>query len=118
MSYYVSTLMLHYNFMRKVRLQVNSDSHEVIKLERQIEDLAATLVKIRDPQKAEDFLRAILTPGELEQVAQRLQIFKMLVKEIPQRKIAGELGVSIGTITHGSRELKYGSAMNIVTLLK
>jgi len=83
-----------------------------------ITELAKTLVKIKDSKKAEDFLRAILTPGELEQVSQRLQIFKSLIAKVPQRKIAEDLGVSVGTITHGSRELQYGWGKYIVSLLK
>ncbi|PIQ77207.1 transcriptional regulator [Candidatus Peregrinibacteria bacterium CG11_big_fil_rev_8_21_14_0_20_46_8] len=83
-----------------------------------IKELAQTVVKIKDAQKATAFLHAILTPAELEQIAQRLQIFRLLIKGVPQREISKQLGVSIGTITHGSRELKYGSAREIEAILK
>ncbi|MFA5820513.1 MAG: Trp family transcriptional regulator [Candidatus Gracilibacteria bacterium] len=73
-----------------------------------LKELAKAVVAIKDPVTAEEFLQNILTPKELEEVAKRLQIFKLLYKGMPQRKIAEELNVSIGTIGHGSRELQYG----------
>lgn len=76
--------------------------------DRQIKELAKALVALKDAQVAEDFLHNILTPKELEEIARRLQIFKLLLDGKPQREIAKELGVSIGTISHGSREIKYG----------
>jgi TrpR family trp operon transcriptional repressor len=72
-------------------------------------DLADTIVSIKDRQTAKDFLKNLLTPGELEEISKRLQIVKLLKKGIPQREIAKKLDVSIGTITRGSRELKYGA---------
>ncbi len=73
-----------------------------------ISDLSAVIAKISDSKLAQDFLRNILTPKELEEIALRLQIVKMLKKGIPQRKVAEKLGVSIGTVSRGSRELQYG----------
>jgi len=71
-------------------------------------ELADTIVSIKEKQIAKDFLKNILTPTELDEVVKRLQIVKLLKKGIPQREIAKKLDVSIGTITRGSRELKYG----------
>lgn len=48
----------------------------------------------------------ILTPAEFEEIVTRWQIIKQLSKEVPQRKIAKNLGVSIAKITRGSRELR------------
>lgn len=53
-----------------------------------------------------EFLEDLLTPVELEEIIQRWQVIKMLDKGVPQRKIAKELGVSISTVTRGSRELR------------
>ena len=75
---------------------------------RGVTDLTQAIVKIKDLKLAEDFLRNILTPKELDEIALRLQIVKMLKKGIAQREIAKKLGVSIGTISRGSRELQYG----------
>lgn len=67
------------------------------------------MVSIKERQIARDFLKNILTPTELDEVVKRLQIVKLLKKGMPQREIAKKLDVSIGTITRGSRELKYGA---------
>ena len=72
------------------------------------QELAATMAKITDPKLMESFLHNILTPTEFGEVSKRLQIFKMLNDGISQRKISKALGVSMATITRGSRELKYG----------
>jgi len=75
----------------------------------QINELADAIVGIEERQEAKDFLKNILTPGELDEIVKRLQIIKLLKKGVPQREIAKKLDVSIGTITRGSRELKYGA---------
>ena len=63
------------------------------------------------------FLQNILTPAELDEIAARLQIVKLLKKGISQRDVAEKLGVSIGTVSRGARELKYG-APGFKTVLK
>lgn len=73
-----------------------------------IDDLAQLIVTIRDVKTTKDVLSNLLTPQELEEVARRLQIFKLLQKGVPQRLIAEQLNVSIATISRGSRELQYG----------
>lgn len=73
-----------------------------------IKELSRVLVQIKDDATAEAFLRNILTPGELEEISKRLQIVKLLLKDVPQREVAKKLGVSMGTVSRGSRELKYG----------
>lgn len=54
----------------------------------------------------ESFLTAILTPSELEDIAKRLQIVKLLDAGMPQRDVAERLSVGIATVTRGARELK------------
>ena len=54
----------------------------------------------------EAFLEDILTPAELEEVVQRWQIVKMLAKGERQHAIAKKLGIGVGTVTRGSKELK------------
>lgn len=71
-------------------------------------DLVKTMTSIKDAATFESFLRNILTPAELEEIAKRLQIVKLLIKGVPQREVAQKLGVSMGTVSRGSRELKYG----------
>ena len=73
-----------------------------------IKELAQVIVQIDDQKLAEDFLSAVLTRAELEEVARRLQIFKLLKQGMPQHQVAQKLKVGIETVSRGSRELKYG----------
>jgi len=75
---------------------------------KHITELAELIAGIKDTKVALNFLQNILTPQELEEISSRLQIFKMLHKGTSQRVIAEKLGVSIGTVSRGSRELQYG----------
>ena len=59
------------------------------------------------------FLRSILTPKEYEVLATRLQIVKLLKQGLTQRQVADRLGVGIGTVTRGSRELYRGSFTHV-----
>lgn len=77
-------------------------------IQKYIKELAEAFVSIKDSSLAEAFLHNILTPGELEEIAKRLQIVKLLLAGVSQREVAKKLGVSMGTVSRGSRELKYG----------
>ncbi len=71
------------------------------------------LLQRKSREEMQDFLSAILTPKELEEIPTRLQIVKMLKKGIPQREISDELGVGVATVTRGSKELQSGSFKNV-----
>ncbi len=60
----------------------------------------------RNRRLLRSFLRDLLTPQELADVATRWQIVKQLSWGIPQRTIAKNLKVGIATVTRGSRELQ------------
>lgn len=75
---------------------------------KHINELVDIMVTLRDRSIALAFLQNILTPAELDEIALRLQIVKLLKKGIPQREVAKQLGASIGTVSRGARELKYG----------
>jgi len=74
----------------------------------QFNDLVNMLLKINSEEIMEDFLIGILTPKELLEIPNRLQIIKMLKKGISQHEIAEELKVGVATVTRGSKELKQG----------
>ncbi len=76
-------------------------------------ELANTIAKLSSPTEVIDFLKGILTPQELVEIPQRLQIVKMLKQGKPQRQIAEELGVGVATITRGSKELQNGRFKNV-----
>lgn len=69
-------------------------------------EIARYLADTENPETIADFLSSILTPAELETVAKRWELVKLLDKGVSQRKIAHELHLSLCKITRGSRELK------------
>ena len=80
-------------------------------------NLTEFLFQIEDFKQFEDCMKNLLTPEELAEMAVRLEILKQLIEGSPQREIATKLGVSIATITRGSKELKTGPK-GIVTVIK
>ncbi len=80
-------------------------------------ELANLLSAINDEQQMGKLLQDFLTPQELEDLVLRWEIIKLLHKGLPQREIAKNLGVAIGTVSRGARELKYGHN-GFVQLLK
>lgn len=73
-----------------------------------LKDLFALFLTIENAREAEALLRDILTPQELESLAERWQLIQALHAGTPQREIAKNLGVSISKITRGSHMLQYG----------
>ncbi len=74
-----------------------------------IRELVRVIGSLREPVEILAFLHNILTPTELDEIARRLQIFKLLKKGLPQRTVAARLGVGIATVSRGARELKQGA---------
>ena len=71
-----------------------------------IRDMSLALAHTGDGQLIEEFLRSILTPNELNTIADRWELVKLIDQGISQRKIADKLGLSLCKITRGSKELK------------
>jgi len=69
-------------------------------------ELARLLSGAGENALVEDFLRCLLTPAEIADIAGRWALVKALRQKISQREIAKDLGVSLCKITRGSRELK------------
>lgn len=65
-------------------------------------------LSITDRDLLEDFLVGITTDKERAELSKRIEIIKMLLDEVPQKKIAGSLGVGVATVTRGSKELSKG----------
>lgn len=66
------------------------------------------VVRLKSRKDIEDFLVGITTDNERREFAQRIEIVKQLLAGIPQKQIAKQLGVGIGTVTRGSKEIKAG----------
>lgn len=63
-------------------------------------------VAAKDKKVLSQFLEALLTPTELDELPKRLQIIKRLEAGKTHRNIASELEVGVGTISRGARELR------------
>lgn len=72
---------------------------------KQKNELVELLTKVDDKKLLKEFFIDLLTPNEFNEIAQRLQIVKLLKKGIPQREISKKLGISIAKVTRGSRTL-------------
>lgn len=71
-------------------------------------ELLQILTTARTPKEMEALLDGLLTPQEIEELVKRWELMCRLVQDEPQRRIAQELGVSLGKIARGSRLVKYG----------
>lgn len=65
--------------------------------------ITKVLSQISNENEMANILKCIFTPKELKEVENRLQIFQMLEKKLPQREIAESLGVGISTVTRGAQ---------------
>jgi TrpR family transcriptional regulator, trp operon repressor len=75
-------------------------------IEEVIGELSSVLAKVDDPDLVRRFLYSILTEYEIEEVASRWELVKLIDRGMSQRKIADRLGLSLCKITRGSKELK------------
>lgn len=73
------------------------------------EELVDLLCSLSSKKDIEQFLVGILTPKELLEISQRVQIVKLLKQGISHRSIAESLQVGVATVTRGSREMQKGS---------
>ena len=81
--------------------------HSNNKIPEYKKELITVFSKIHGDQRLmAEFLVDILTPAEFETLALRWQIVKRLSKGETHRKIAGDLGLGVSTVTRGSRELR------------
>ena len=74
-----------------------------------LKQLWQLLAVIEDEKEAKMLMEDLLTPQEVESIAERWQIIQQLEKGLPQREIAKKLNASIVKITRGSRVMQYGS---------
>lgn len=72
------------------------------------EDLLDVLAALDDGDDIRRVLYDLLTPRELEALAERWAIVKGLDAGKTQRAIRDEIGASVTTISRGSRQMKYG----------
>lgn len=72
-------------------------------LENQCRELARFVRSASSLEELAHVLKAVLTPAEIESIAQRLCILDGISTGVAQREIAETLRVGIATVTRGSR---------------
>jgi len=77
-----------------------------ITAEENLSELSSALAATKDAKLIKNFLRSLLTPGEVTDITARWALVKALEQKIPQREIAKTLGLSLCKITRGSKEMK------------
>ena len=78
-----------------------------MKLPESLELVKDTLWQIQNGEDFKNVLEDLLTPAEIVDIADRIQILKLLTEGNTQREIAEKLGISITTVSRGSRLLTY-----------
>lgn len=75
----------------------------------QLDDLAEAMLAIQNREEAYRFFEDIFTIKELQAVAQRLAVARMLRKKVTYQEIAEKTGASTATISRVNRCLSYGA---------
>ncbi|MFH0951984.1 MAG: YerC/YecD family TrpR-related protein [Patescibacteria group bacterium] len=82
-------------------------SEKMIK-SKEIDELYKAVLLLKNLDEARRFFRDLLTREEIEEIAGRWQVVRMIDQGIPYRNIAEKTGVSTATITRVARWLKEG----------
>lgn len=82
-------------------------------MNKNLDEFINMLLETRGREEVRDFLYGILTPKELLEIPNRLQIVKMLKRGVSHHDIAGKLHVGVATVARGSREIQKGRFSNV-----
>ena len=66
---------------------------------KNIKKIASELTNASREGRLETYLDGILTVGEIEEIAKRIEIVKLLKAKVPHHEIAARLGVGVATVT-------------------
>ena len=75
----------------------------------QMEELAEAMLTLSNQEEAFLFFEDIFTVKELQAVAQRLAVARLLKKRVTYQDIAEQTGASTATISRVNRSLAYGA---------
>src|SRR5205085_9902824 len=74
-----------------------------------LDELAGALRTLRNPGELKRFLRDLCTLGELEALAHRWQIVRLLDEGTPYLEIAARVHTSTATVTRVAQWLRHGA---------
>ena len=75
----------------------------------QMEELAEAMLTLKNQEEAFLFFEDIFTVKELQAVAQRLAVARLLKRRVTYHDIADQTGASTATISRVNRSLIYGA---------
>lgn len=75
----------------------------------QVDDLFEAILLLDNLEECYRFFEDICTVKEVQAIAQRLQVVKLLVKNKTYHEIESETGASTATISRINRSLNYGA---------
>ena len=81
-------------------------------------DLFVTMRSLKDLGELEDFMRDLCTIQELETLAHRWQVAKLLNEGLPYLEIAQRTGASTATVTRVANWLRHGEGGYEIALLR
>ena len=74
-----------------------------------LDELAAAFLRLRNRDEARRFLRDLCTRGELEALAHRWQVVRLLDEGVPYVEIAERVHTSTATVTRVAQWLRHGT---------
>jgi TrpR-related protein YerC/YecD len=74
-----------------------------------LDDLAAAFLTLRNGDEAKRFLRDLCTLGELQALAHRWQIVRLLDEGLPYLEIAERVHTSTATVTRVAQWFRHGA---------
>jgi TrpR-related protein YerC/YecD len=74
----------------------------------EIRDLLRTIVALRNRKEAERFFRDLCTLAELEAMAHRWQVAKLVDEGLPYHEVSRRTGASTTTVTRVAHWLRHG----------
>jgi len=74
----------------------------------EMRELYQAFLKIKTPEECSRFLRDLCTLSELNAIAERWQVAKLIAQEIPYREIHKRTGVSTATVTRVAHWYHHG----------
>jgi TrpR-related protein YerC/YecD len=74
----------------------------------EIRDLLETILELRNLEEAERFFRDLCTIAELEAMAHRWQVAKLVDQGLPYHEVSRRTGASTTTVTRVAHWLRHG----------
>ncbi len=75
---------------------------------KEFKELYEAVLKLKTADECKNFFRDLCTISELSAMSERLQVAKMVKKEVPYREICKKTGSSTATITRVAHWVHHG----------